>query len=56
VAIWDRSTGRAALLYHATDDSGGERSTWVPRAEGARPFVTWGDNGTLVLLDLTAIA
>jgi hypothetical protein len=55
VALWDRITGRAAHLYQTKAGDGPGSSTWVPgRESGTRPFVTWGDNGNLVLLDLTA--
>jgi hypothetical protein len=52
LAIWDRMTGRAALCYASSRTSGGS----VPGRDAfSRPFVTWGENGNLILLDLRAL-
>jgi hypothetical protein len=53
LAIWDRTTGRAALCYSIPI---GANTGSVPGREAfTRPFVTWAENGNVMLLDLSAL-
>jgi len=55
VAIWDRTTGRAAICYSIQLASESDNGSIPGRGAGSRPFVTWGESGSLMLLDLHAL-
>jgi hypothetical protein len=56
LAIGDRVTGRAALCYSRDPSNPATKPILLPRPDGySRPFVTWEEHGSLVLLDLRSL-